>query len=219
MGVTMPAPEPPAELPANRRERKKQETRAALERAALRLFADKGYEHTTVEEIAAAADVAVRTFFRYFSSKQHVLFGDVAHQRINHLCAALAASPADELPMDAIRAVLDALDLDQDEQEQIALRVRLLAEQPSLVGMYLMLNHELRQNLVEFVAERTGLATTDLYPLLVAGAAVTSWDVALHAWLASGGERSLAELRRQSFAALTAGIPPKPPLPVGRMPR
>ena len=147
----------PTDLPGNRRERKKQETRAALEQAALRLFAVKGYEHTTVEEIAEAADVAVRTFFRYFSSKQHVLFGDVAHQRVNRMCAALAASPSDEPPLEAVRAVLEALDLDQDEQGQLNLRLRLLKQQPSLVGTYLMLNHELRQALVHVRRRATGL--------------------------------------------------------------
>jgi AcrR family transcriptional regulator len=213
VGVTTSDQVAPAEFPANRRERKKQETRAALEQAALRLFAVKGYEHTTVEEIAEAADVAVRTFFRYFSSKRHVLFGDVAHQRVNRMCAALDASPSEEAPLEAVRAVLEALDLDQDEQGQLNLRLRLLEQQPSLVGTYLMLNHELRQALVHFVAERTGLPVSDPYPLLVAGAAVTSWDVALQAWLAGNTERSMAELRRATFAALTAGIPATPPFP------
>ncbi|MFC7546410.1 TetR family transcriptional regulator [Plantactinospora sp. GCM10030261] len=202
---------PPGVPAVGRRERRKRETRAALERAALRLFAEKGYEQTTVEEIADEADVAVRTFFRYFASKQHVLFGDVGHQRIGELRAALAASPADLPPLEAVRTVLDALDLDRDEQEQILVRLRLMDRQPSLVGVYLMLNHELRQILVEFVADRTGLAPTDPYPLLVGGAAVTAWDAALSAWSAGGGTTSLAALRRELFAALTAGVLAGPP--------
>lgn len=208
-----PRPElaPHSDIPASRRERRKQETRIALEQAALRLFAERGYQHTTVEEIAAEAEVAVRTFFRYFASKQHVLFGDVAHQRINHLRAALAASPADEPPLEAVGAVLDALDIDQDEQEQIIVRLRLMDRQPALVSMYLLLNHQLRRIVVDFVADRTGLPPTHPYPLLVGSAAVTSWDVALSSWSARGGSGSLAELRRSVFAALTAGVPASPP--------
>ncbi|HEY0697986.1 MAG TPA: TetR family transcriptional regulator [Micromonospora sp.] len=208
-----PVPETGRERPAaSRRERRKQEIRAALERAALRLFAEKGYEQTTVEEIAAAADVAVRTFFRYFTSKRHVLFGDVAHQRVAALREALAATPADLAPLEAVRSVLDALDIDSDEQQQILVRLRLMDRQPSLVAVYLTLNQELRGVIVEFVAARTGLPPTDPYPLLVAGAAVTSWDVALGSWSAGDGAQSLAALRRAAFAALTAGIPAAPPL-------
>ena len=88
-----------AELGGNRRIRKKQATRLALEEAALRLFAEQGYEQTTVEEIAEAAGVAVRTFFRYFASKQHVLFGEVAQGRIDALRTRLWARPPGEAPL------------------------------------------------------------------------------------------------------------------------
>ncbi|MFB9234846.1 TetR family transcriptional regulator [Plantactinospora siamensis] len=198
----------PPNLSPGRRERRKRETRAALERAALRLFAEKGYEHTTVEEIADAADVAVRTFFRYFASKQHVLFGDAAHQRVGRLRAALAASPPELAPVEAVRVVLDALDMGPDEQQELVVRMRLMERQPSLVGVYLLLNRELHGVVVEFVADRTGLPDTDPYPLLVASAAVASWDVALTAWAAADGRGGLAQLRREAFAALTAGLPP-----------
>lgn len=211
--VTTPELALPADLPGNRRERKKQETRAALEQAALRLFAEKGYEQTTVEEIAAAADVAVRTFFRYFSSKQHILFGDVAHQRINLLRTALAASPEDEPPLIAVQRVLEALDLDEAGEKQLLPRLRLMERQPSLVTRYLHLNHDLRKLLEEFVAARCGAAPTDSYPLLVAAAAVSSWDVALRVWAAGDGRPCLAELRREAFRALTAGLPPAPTPP------
>lgn len=196
------------ELTVNRRERKKLETRAALEQAALRLFAEKGYEQTTVEEIAEAADVAVRTFFRYFSSKQHVLFGDVGHDRVTRLRSELAARPHDEPILTSVRAVLDSMDLvDPQEQEQIMLRIRLMERQPALVPMYLRLNHQLREIVAEFVASRSGLdVQRDPYPLMVASAMASCWDITLHVWAGTDGRRSLKALRREVFDTLAAGL-------------
>lgn len=196
------------ELPANRRERKKLETRAALERAALRLFAEKGYEQTTVEEIAEAADVAVRTFFRYFSSKQHVLFGDVGHDRVTRLRSELAARPDGEPVLTSIRTMMEAMDLDDPaEQEQIMVRWRLLERQPALLPTYLRLSNELRAVVAEFVAARTGLSVDrDPYPLTVAAAVASSWDIALSVWAATNGRRSLRSLRKEVFDALATGL-------------
>jgi AcrR family transcriptional regulator len=196
-----------ADLGGNRRIRRMKATRLALEQAALRLFADQGYEQTTVEEIAEAAGVSVRTLFRYYSSKQHILFGDVAQGRIDAMRTALWARPAAEPPLVAIEGALDDLDLtDPAEREQILARFALLARQPSLVTTYLVLNRDLAGVVAEFVAQRTGSAVTDLYPQMVAAATSAAWDTALVTWAASEGTADLSELRRTAFTALTAGL-------------
>ena len=192
-----------------RRERKKLETRQALEQAALRLFAERGYEQTTVEEIAEAADVAVRTFFRYFSSKQDVLFGDVVKDRVSRLRTELAVRPRRESPITSITTVMDLLDVaGEDEEEQILARFDLLRHQPSLRTRYLDLINAMRLVVVEFVADRTGMDPRhDMYPHLLAGAAAASWDTSLTLWAESHGKLSLRDLRNEAFAALSAGLP------------
>ena len=199
------------DLSTNRRERKKQETRAALEQAALRLFAEKGYEHTTVDEIAEAADVAVRTFFRYFSSKQHVLFGDVAHGRIASAALGARGPAARRRRLASVRAVLDALDFTAPEQEQLVAADPAAGARPVAGRDVPDAQLRAQQIVVEFVAERTAAAPTDPYPQLVGAASVASWDAALMTWAGSGGTRSLADLRRETFAALTVGVPAQPP--------
>ncbi len=191
-----------------RRERKKLETRQALEQAALRLFAERGYDQTTVEDIAEAADVAVRTFFRYFSSKQDVLFGEVVADRLGRLRTELANRPAAEDPITAVQAVMELLDFDSpEEEEQILARMELMRAQPSFVSRYLELIDQMRATVVEFVAERTGLdPSRDLYPLLVGGACATAWDASLKLWVESGATRSLRTLRNEAFATLIEGL-------------
>jgi TetR/AcrR family transcriptional regulator, regulator of mycofactocin system len=191
-----------------RRERRKQETRSALETAALRLFAERGYEQTTVEDIAEAADVAVRTFFRYFSSKQHVLFGDVAHTIVDRLRAALADRPAGQSPVEAVRAAMDSVEVvDPDQQRGILERMRLLHQMPELLPTYLMVFQELHVVLAEFVADRTGQRAGDLYPQLVAGAATIAARTALGSVQVHGYTPAvLRSIRHEAYDALTAGL-------------
>jgi TetR/AcrR family transcriptional regulator, regulator of mycofactocin system len=191
-----------------RRERKKQETRAALEAAALRLFAERGYEQTTVEDIADAADVAVRTFFRYFSSKQHVLFGDVAHNIVGRLRAALADRPRTETPEEAVRAAMDAVDIDDPAQhQQVMARMRLVRQLPELLPAYQMVFHQLHESIADFVGARTGQAASALYPQAVAGVATLSAKAAL--CQVDNGEaawETLRELRHRTYDALVPGL-------------
>ena len=190
-----------------RRERKKQETRQALEAAALRLFETQGYESTTVEEIAEAADVAVRTFFRYFQSKQDVLFGEVGRDLFGRLAAQLAKRPATESPVEAVGAAFREMYQDApDQQRQILDRMRSLGRSPKLAGPYHLLFQRLHELIAEFVGQRLDVSPVDLYPQLVGAAATASVKAALVAFEAIGGARPLVDLRDEAYAALTAGL-------------
>jgi AcrR family transcriptional regulator len=93
---------------AGRRDRKKSETREALRAAAHRLFAEKGFSSTTIDDITDAADVSRRTFFRYYDSKDDLLRSDVS-DLLPAMLAALRARPADEQPFAALLAALRTL--------------------------------------------------------------------------------------------------------------
>ena len=92
----------PSEIaPAGLRERKKEETRRLLLEGAARLFRERGFEATTVADIAAYANVSVRTFFRYFDSKEALLLPDGV-EIFAYVEEALSLRPADEEPLDAV---------------------------------------------------------------------------------------------------------------------
>ncbi|MDA5285316.1 TetR/AcrR family transcriptional regulator [Streptomyces sp. NPDC054904] len=98
----------PENTPPGLRERKKEQTRRTLRACAARLFAERGYTATTVTDIAAAANVSERTFFRYFENKESLLLPDSA-ELFAFIEAALAARPRDEDPLDAVcRALMEA---------------------------------------------------------------------------------------------------------------
>jgi len=95
------------------RERKKQRTREAIVAAALQLFEERGFDQTTIADIAEAADIAPRTFFGYFPSKEDVVFADFP-ETVEGLSARLDSRSSDETAIDAIRAWIEGL-LDEVE--------------------------------------------------------------------------------------------------------
>lgn len=132
------------------RERKKQRTRRALVEAALRLFKEKGYEETTIAEIAAEAEVATRTFFSYFASKEDVVFHD-ASARTAHLLELVASrrpgEPVAELLPRVIRAsMLWASEGNGLALEEAAARMELTLAVPALQarGLRLLLDQQLQ---------------------------------------------------------------------------
>ena len=114
------------------RERKKARTREALGDAAMELFLAKGFGGTTVEEIADACEVSPRTFFRYFATKEDVLFGDT-RQRCDALIDALAAQPAELTAFDALHEALRTAARSYEPQhEALRRRAEVLQSSPEL---------------------------------------------------------------------------------------
>src|SRR5690606_9974570 len=143
------------------RERKKEKTRLALVDAALDLFLEHGYDATTIDQVAGAADVSPRTFFRYFTSKDHLIlwFHD---QMEETMLEALAARPAGEPPFasmtHALRAQLRTMEEATPEDVERFLKVRrLLDATPHLASSAYARAIETERRLVETVAARRGL--------------------------------------------------------------
>ena len=117
--------------PEGLRERKKAKTRAAIQQHALRLFSQRGYEATTIEQIAAAAEISPSTFFRYFATKEDCVVYDVLDPLI---FSSFASQPPELSPLQALRAAIRVLfgPLDPDESERQRVRAKLAFEVPEL---------------------------------------------------------------------------------------
>jgi len=197
-----------AQMQLGLRERKKLETRRALERAALALAAEHGFEHVTVERIAAAAGVSARTFFNYFSSKEEALIGFDPDEP-ERLRAALAARPPHEPPLQSLRAVLSARAAEfAAGHEQWLARRELIRSEPRLLSANMAAWGALERALVEGVAVRIGQdPERDLYPALVVGASVAAARVALMRWR-SDRRVGLERLLGRAFELLERGLAP-----------
>lgn len=138
------------------RERKKAKTRAAIQRNALRLFREQGYEATTVSQIAEAAEISESTFFRYFASKEAVALWDGFDPAVY---AAFAAQPAGLGAIAALRAAIrDAFAaMTATEQEEVRQRITLIMSTPALRGMLLHQIEAPLNDLTDLVAARSGL--------------------------------------------------------------
>jgi AcrR family transcriptional regulator len=189
------------------RERKKAKTRKALADTATELFAEQGFDHTTVEEIAEACDVSPRTFFRYFSSKEDVLFA-VGDQRLRELLDAIASRPSGEPPLRSMReAALSLVPEYTSNRAQLTTRKRIIAETQSLRSRGL----ERQLGWEDAVTDALGQRMTDAGPAgielrLVASVTTATLRAALHTWLEADGD--LATLIDDAFDRLSRGLEP-----------
>jgi AcrR family transcriptional regulator len=177
-----------------RRERKKQQTRDALVRAALRLFNAKGYEQTAVREITDEVDVSERTFFRYFASKEDLALS-FAQDATEALLRELAARPPAEPPLTALRnafhkslLTLAEGDGPHADESMYLLVVRLIDSTPSLLAAHLRYAHDHDDDMVRALARREGVdPETDPRPRVVAMVFGGLTFLANRDWRARGG--------------------------------
>jgi AcrR family transcriptional regulator len=170
------------------RERKKQQTRETIARVALELFAERGYDETTLAEIAEAADVSPRTIFSYFDSKEEILFCEESHS-LDEVKAVLEQRPEGTTTVDAIRNLLSAMPQPDNDAK---LRKQVITSSPALQLKMRARVAELEPVLAASFAKDLGSEPDDIRAVLIAASATAAF-AAVHDRLeaeAGGGEIS-----------------------------
>ena len=153
------------------RERKKQQTRETITSAALRLFAERGYDETTLADIADAANIAPRTIFAYFESKEDILLCEESGF-LSELQRRLDARPAGATTVDAIREFLSSI---EHPDEQAKLRKQVIAANPDLQVKMRGRHAQLEPMLADSIAKDLGAEPGDIRPLLIAASMATAF--------------------------------------------
>ncbi|HQZ34825.1 MAG TPA: TetR/AcrR family transcriptional regulator [Ilumatobacteraceae bacterium] len=189
------------------RERKKRETRERIVGAALALFERDGFEATTIDVIAASVDIAPRTFFHYFATKEDVVLADYT-DRLNRLTAVLFERPADEAPWTALRESFLVVAGDYETaRPQLIRRFKIMAATPSVFARSLQLQAVWEDAVADAMTTRLGTdPDDDITPLLLAAAALAAMRASLRHWLANGATTSLPALVTDCFMQLTDGF-------------
>jgi AcrR family transcriptional regulator len=186
------------------RERKKQQTRAALVDAAARLFAEKGYDKTTVADIAAAADVSTRTFFSYFRAKQDVLFAGT-DQRLKAIAEAFDTVQA-ESPLEAVHRIIEHVLAASDDMPDPD-RLAIMLTKPELQAQALQRLVAAQRLVAEWLRRTYPDRLDDTLSRAVAGALVGALVGAVLSGIERGDSpHGLREQMRRALALLEDGL-------------
>jgi AcrR family transcriptional regulator len=181
------------------------DARGRLERAAMELFLERGFEQATVTEIAARAGLTERTFFRYFADKREVLFGGAGVLE-EFLVSAVAQAPAATAPIDAVAASLRAAGVLLGERAEFA------RQRQAIIAA----NTELREReLIKLASLASALAGAlrargvgEPAASLAAEAGIAVFRIAFERWVSQVGPAELPQVIGESFddlKAVTAG--------------
>ncbi|MFW3172665.1 mycofactocin system transcriptional regulator [Geodermatophilus sp. CPCC 206100] len=182
------------------------ETRTRIEQAALDLFARKGFEQVTTDEIADAAGISRRTFFRYFATKADAVWGDFG-SHVDRLDRLLSTARTDQPVLASIcAAYVEVNDYAAADLPMLRQRMALILGEPALQAHSQVRYADVDRVVAEHVARRAGQAPDALLPRLVATTTRAAATTAFEVWLADG-TTSLGDDLHAAFDQLAAGFP------------
>ena len=187
------------------RERKKLKTRAAIQKEAMRLFLEKGFDATTIEEIAEAVEISPSTFFNYFPSKEDVVFEDELDPLI---LTAFDALPTETHPVRRLRMAMQTVfaHLTPEQDRMMRERMQLLAATPELRGAMLSQFASIVDQIAHLLAPRVGRKRDDFAVHNIAGAVLGVLLSAMLA-LADNPKADMYRVVDEALAHLEAGLP------------
>lgn len=190
---------------AGLRERKKEKTRRTIQEEALKLFAAQGYDATTIDQIAEAAEISPSTFFRYFATKEDVVLQDDYDPL---LIRTFLDQPAELSPITALRKTMHDIfeRLYDEDKEELLLRSKLQLNTPALRARLMATQLTTVNAVGKALAQRTGRDEDDLEVQAFAGAVIGALLPALARWTTSEGKASLPELADICLAQLESGF-------------
>ena len=163
---------------------------------ALRLFAEQGFSATTMEGIASAVGVGTRTLFRYYPSKNDIVWGEFG-MHVSRLREQLARADPGVPLMEALRrAVLSFNDYGESELPELRIRMTLISSVPALQAHSMLRYREWSAAVAEFAAGRLGLDPDDHAPQVIADAALGAATATYRHWIRNPGVDLLTELDR-----------------------
>ncbi len=190
------------------REIKKNRLKQTVEREALRLFTERGYDATTVEQIAAAAEISTTTFYRYFSSKEDlVLSGEYEEEQGLHFTEIPQGMPLAE----SLRAMLGKIResgevAGADERAAMLARLRLIGSIPELRTLQQRRTQEGMQAFAKMLAEPSGTDPSSLEGRVAAALVGGAVAETLHYWVDHDGEPELVDLLERTLNMIIPAI-------------
>jgi AcrR family transcriptional regulator len=187
------------------RERKKLRTRSSIQKEAMRLFLEKGFEETTIEDIADAVEISPSTFFNYFPSKEAVVFQDDLDPLI---IEAFDAQPSTVNPIRRLRNAMRSVfeNLTPDQEKLVRDRARLFLATPELRGAMFSQFADLVNQIAELLAKRVGNKTSDFAVRNMSGA-VLGVLLASMLMVMEDPKADMLKLADAALAHLEAGLP------------